>query len=68
MDLKSLDRLYKNYQICISNFIKISQVVVELFHPEGRKDRGTDRHDRKKSEVAVRNFTSKPKKTCVKFL
>jgi hypothetical protein len=43
MNLKSLDIFSKNNQMRVSNFTKISEVVVELFHPEGRKDRRTDR-------------------------
>jgi hypothetical protein len=66
MNLKSFDRFSKNNQTRIFNFTKISQVVVELFHPKRRKDRQTDRqtdsYDRTKPLVAVGNFMSRLKK------
>lgn len=62
--MKSIDRFSKNHQVLVSNFIRISLVVSELFHPEGQ----TDRHDRTKLVVAVRNFTSRHKINLRKIL
>jgi len=38
-----LDRFSKNIQI--SNFVKILPMEAQLFHADGRTDRGTDKRD-----------------------